>query len=349
MSVILGRGGAIEINREWPEPKSLPQSAAKQASILCREPGFWTGQHVLLYSHLGVPLKLDGSEYAPCPDGHRFWGDIGVAGPRTLRRGTDSRPFWSGNDLRPFWESSSSTGLTQLASAYIHRNQIDEITFYTSESAAISKNPDGLIPFSPVVYRSLLIAPYGSSDDYQIAIEALGAALFEENTAKEVSASAIFDLPAVIQEFYKNTDNREWAFLAECREWSLQTDPSVLDSTAIGDDFGDSVKDVVRGSGSFNCYVPVSFSGTKQIDAKGFIRLMLMTETGSKARARFRIQEESLGGCEPEETVWIECDILLGPGQISASFDGTVDYSSDFVVVKDADGVGIKPIIGVFS
>lgn len=349
MSVILGRGGAIEISREWPEPTSLPQSAAKQSSILCREPGFWTGQRVLIYSHLGVPLRLGGTQHAPCPDGHRFWGDRGVAGPRTLHRGGDSKRFWLINDSGAFWEVESSTGLTRLVSAYVHRNQIDQLTFYSSESAAISKNVQGSIPFSPVEYGSLLIAPYDSSDDYQLAVEALGAALFDENSDRELPASSLFDLPDAMKEPYDSPDRRGWSFLAECRNWALQTDPSVLDSTAIGEDFGDSVKDVVRGSGSFNCYVPTGISSAKRVDAKSFVRLMLMTETGSKARARFRIQEESLGTCEPEETVWIECDILLGPGEISAAFDGTVDYSSQFVVVKDKDGVGIRPMIGVFS
>jgi hypothetical protein len=194
-----------------------------------------------------------------------------------------------------------------------------------------------------------MVAPYDSSENYQLAVEALGAALFDENSAIEISSGKIFDLPDAMQNSYDSPDRRGWAFLAECKDWALQTDPSVLDSTAIGEDFGDSVKDVVRGSGSFNCYVPTSMGGAKQVDAKSFVRLMLMTETGSKARARFRIQEESLGTCEPEETVWIECDILLGPGEISAAFDGTVNYSSQFVVVKDKDGVGIRPMIGVFS
>ena len=349
MSVILGAGGAIEFSREWPDPTALPQSAAKQSSILCREPGFWTGQRVLIYSHLGVPLRINGAAYAPCPDGHRFWGDKGVAGPRTLHMGSDSRPFWRLSDSSRFWEDESSVGLVRLVSAYIHRNQIDQITFYTSESHAVSKNPAGLIPFSPVHYQSLLIAPYDSSSAYQLSVEALGLALFGAGVDKEMPSTNLFETPESIQESYDDPEKRGWHFLAECRDWALQTDPSVLDSTAIGEDFGDSVKDVVRGSGSFNCYIPVGLSSSGKVDAKSFVRLSLMTETGSKARARFRVQEEALGTCEPEETVWFECDMLLGPGEISASFDGAVNYSAQFVVVKDKDGMGIKPVIGVFS
>lgn len=348
MSVILGYGGSIEISREWPEPTAIPQSAAKQSSLLCREPGFWTGQRVLVYSHLGVPLMLGGAAYAPCPDGHRFWGDKGVAGPRTLHRSTDSSRFWLANDSSRFWEDEATVGLTRLTSAYIHRNQIDQITFYSSENGAISKRADSLIPFSPVEYKSLLIAPYDPSDAYQLAVEALGQAIFETEVEREAKASNFFDIPDAILEGYEDPERRGWSFVAACTEWALQTDPTVLDSTAIGEDFGDSVKDHVKGSGSFNCFVSTAPTTSDRFDAKSFVRLMLMTETGSKARARFRIQEES-DGCPPEETVWIECDILLGPGELKASTTTTVDYSSQFVVVKDKDGVGIKPVIGVFS
>jgi hypothetical protein len=76
---------------------------------------------------------------------------------------------------------------------------------------------------------------------------------------------------------------------------------------------------------------------------------MLMTETGSKARVRLRVQDQRSVGCEKEDAVWIEADILLGPGEIGASVDEAINYSSQFVVVKDKDGIGIKPLIGPFS
>lgn len=389
MSVILGYGGYIEISREWPEPTAFPQSSSNGSSILCREKGFWTGQRVWLYSRLGVPLIPRGSSYAPCPDGHRFWGGLGVMGPNTDHRTGDGGPFWrpdspvdtiysagtlaapatdiidpgtlgnpsttwiiayfgSGYDV-PFWETAESTGFQQITSAYIHRDQLDRLTFFSSENSAINKNQSELISFSPVVYQSLLIAPYNSSTSYKSSVELVGSSVFDESPSAERPASFYVDIPDTLTEFAGVPENRGWAIVADCKEWALQTDPTVLDSTAIGEDFGDSVKDVVRGSGSFNSFVSSSVSGTNVFDSKSFIRLMLMTETGSKARARFRIQEQARNGCKMEDSVWIECDILLGPGEISVSVDNAVSYSSQFVVVKDKDGVGVKPVIGVFS
>jgi len=387
MSVILGYGGTVQLSREWPEPTVFPQSSRAGANaIFCQNKAFWTGQHVLIYSYVGLPLKADGAVYAPAPEGHRFWGGSNLAqGPNTAHRGTGNTLFWrqSGGDpliYNPgtpgspavnfnvagtvqnpatnfnvyevssgFWESELTTGFDQVLSAYVNRDQLDRITFYESEGGAINRNPEELITFSSVEYRNLLIAPYSASADYQIAFEALGQFLYDEAPEREQGASAFVDLPEDMLSIAEDPEQRGWSILVGCREWTLQTDPTVLDTTAIGEDFGDSVKDVVRGSGSFNGFIPVSNPDSASFDARGFIRLMLMSETGSKARVRLRVQDQRSVGCEKEDAVWIECDILLGPGEISASVDDAVRYSSQFVVVKDKDGMGIKPMLGPFA
>jgi hypothetical protein len=173
--------------------------------------------------------------------------------------------------------------------------------------------------------------------------------LFFEDNGKEQVVTNIVDLPDEMASVSEDPEQRGWSILVGCREWTLQTDPTVLDTTAIGEDFGDSVKDVIRGSGSFNGFIPVSNADSASFDARGLIRLMLMSETGSKARARLRVQDQRFAGCETEDAVWIECDILLGPGEISASVDDAVRYSSQFVVVKDSNGIGIKPMLGPFA
>jgi hypothetical protein len=350
MSVILGYGGSIQLSREWPIPTVFPQSSLTGAgTLLCREKAFWTGQRVLIYSHLGLPLRINGAAYAPSPDGHRFWGGLGVMGPNTDHRTNDAGIFWDASDASPFWEDATSTGFTQTTSAYIYRDRLDRISFYSSEIGAINKSQDLLIPFSQVQFDNLLIAAYDPATEYIAAVEALGEVIFYESPQAEEPATNYVDLPSLITGAADDPERRGWSTLVACKEWTLQTDPTVLDTTAIGEDFGDSVKDVVRGSGSFNGFVPVGQSQSGKIDAKDFVRLMLMTETGSKASARLRIQDESgVGNCK-EECVWIECDILLGPGELSATFDNAVSYSSQFVVVKDSDGNGIKPVIGVFE
>lgn len=386
MSVILGYGGYVQLSREWPEPTVFPQSSrAGSNAIFCQDKAFWTGQRVLIYSYLGLPVRTPGQQYAPCPEGHRFWGGSSwVQGPETAHRGSGNTIFWK-PDVAPlminpgtpgdpaddfivpgtlqdpaddffaytisagFWETQLTTGFDQVIEAYINRDQLDRITFYTSENGAINRSPDQLITFSNVDYKNLLIAPYSSSTDYQIAFEALGQFLFEDMPQREQGASAYVDLPEEMTSVADDPEQRGWSILVGCREWTLQTDPTVLDTTAIGEDFGDSVKDVVRGSGSFNGFIPVSNPSSGSFDARGFIRLMLMTETGSKARVRLRVQDQRSVGCEKEDAVWIEADILLGPGEIGASVDEAINYSSQFVVVKDKDGIGIKPLIGPFS
>lgn len=354
MSVILGFGGYVQLSREWPEPTAFPQSSRAGANaIFCQNKAFWTGQHVYIYSFLGLPVKTAGQQYAPSPEGYRFWGgSIWDAGPETTHRVIGDTVFWKqggGASASDFWEKALSTGFDQITDAYVHRDQLDRITFYTSENGSINRSPDELLNFSAVDYKNLLIAPYSADANYQIGIEALGQFLFDEMPDSERPASDYIELSEDLTDISGDPEHRGWSILVGCREWTLQTDPTVLDTTAIGEDFGDSVKDVVRGSGSFNGFIPVSNPEPGNFDARGFIRLMLMTETGAKARVRLRVQDQRSSGCEKEDAVWIEADILLGPGEISTSVDEAVNYSSQFIVVKDKDGIGIKPLLGPFS
>lgn len=355
MSVIVGAGGYVQLSREWPEPTAFPQSSrAGTNSLFCQDKAFWTGQRVLVYSFLGLPLRLGQQAYAPCPEGHRFWGGSSLAaGPQSAHRGNGDTTFWKQAGDEPLnddvWETAATTGFDQVLDAYIYRDQLDRITLYTSEGAAINRNSEEVAGFSSVDYRSLLIAPYSASESYQVAFEALGQFMYEEMPEREVRASNYIDIPEDMLNISDDPEQRGWSILVGCREWTLQTDPAVLDSTAIGEDFGDSVKDVVRGSGSFNGFIPLSNSDSTKFDARDFIRLMLMTETGSKARVRLRVQDQKTGGCQNEDAVWIEADILLGPGEISTSVEEAVNYSSQFIVVKDKDGIGIKPLIGPFA
>lgn len=386
MSVILGYGGYVQLSREWPEPTVFPQSSkTSQDAIFCREKAFWTGQHVYIYSHTGLPLKISNAQYAPCPAGHGFWGGGSLAqGPASNHRVNNASLFWrqgsagdtynpgtpsspSGNFVYagvpsnpsanflvaqlsiPFWESEATTGFSQLTSAYIHRDQLDRISFYETEVGAINKDTGQLIEFSSVDYGCLLIAVYNSEISYEASIEALGEFMYGQFPTTESPVTSYVDLPSAISVVADDPEQRGWSMVAGCREWTLQTDPSVLDSTAIGEDFGDSVKDVVRGSGSFNSLIQASPGSLATFDPRSFIRLMLMTETGSKARARFRIQEQRNAGCDTEDSVWIECDILLGPGEIRTTVDDAVNYSAQFIVVKDKDGIGVRPMIGIFS
>lgn len=351
MTVILGYGGYIEISREWPEPTAFPASSIKTAStnnyLFCKEPGFWTGQKVIVVCDRGVPIFSQFEAYAPCPDGHRFWGGIGVAGPTTTHRSNDSGAFWNMNDSVKFWEDATTTDLLKTISAYIHKDPLNRISFYPSETAAINKNVSLAYIFSPVDYGTVVMAGHSDDDNYRIAIEQLGKQCYEAAPVDETPASKITTIPETINTISGNPLQRGWYVLAGCREWSLQTEPAVLDTTAIGEDYGDSVKDVIRGSGSFNSLIPVGTPDVGKIDARGFIRLMLMTEIGAKARARFRLQEQADGICEgKQETLWLECDILLGQGEISAGIDEAILYSTQFVVVKDKDGRGVKPVIG---
>jgi hypothetical protein len=356
MSMILGYGGVIELSREWPELTVFPTSSTKATAaenyILSREPGFWTGQRVWMHCERGVPVKPPSSAWAPCPDGYRFWGDTDttkVAGPFTTHRGTGDGAFWRLSDSGKFWEDHSTVGLIKTIAAYIHRDPLDRLSFYASELGAINKNGNELLHLFSVDYAALLLAGYANQSQYTTAVAEVGLDSFLAKPTAETKASNLTDIPLIVNEIASDPETRGWYALVACKDWALQTEPTLLDTTAIGDEFGDNVKDVVRGAGSFNAFIPISQAKAGQIDSRGLIRLMLMTEIGARARARFRIQDQNRSSCDSEDSLWLECDILLGAGEISMDTEQAVPYSAQFVVVKDKDGKGITPKIGYFN
>lgn len=351
MSVILGYGGYVELSREWPDSTAFPSSSTKvianQAALLCKEPGFWTGQRVLLHAERGIPLIQSGDTYAECPDGHRFWGGQGVPGPATAHRSNDTGAFWNASNTTPFWEAESTTGLTKTISAYLHRDPLDRLTFYQSEVGAINQDTSARLTFSPVDYGVLTLSGYSSNAAYQSAVQQVGANCLDAGTTSETACKNLSAIPTIFETIASDPLERGWYALIACRDWALQTEPTMLDATAIGEDYGDSVKDVIRGAGSFSAFVPAASAQPQKLDARSLMRLMLMTEIGAKARARFRIQESGTTNCDgPGEALWLECDILLGQGEISVNIDDAIPYSAQFVVVRDKNGKGITPVIG---
>jgi len=74
---LLGRGGILEISREWPDPivqdSSTLNSSASKNSFNLSSNGYWLGDHIYIAADRGVPFDLNNDGYADCPDGHGFY------------------------------------------------------------------------------------------------------------------------------------------------------------------------------------------------------------------------------------------------------------------------------------
>lgn len=131
-----------------------------------------------------------------------------------------------------------------------------------------------------------------------------------------------------------------WTVLCEIREWSLNLDAPSVDTTGVGEKFGNSVKSLVSGGGSVeffierNCYKEGVDNGTY------LMRLLLMTQMdGCRAKAKFYMMTGkencgvacgSLGG-----NMWYETDILVVQNAVNLRPDELIAGTANFVTTGE--------------
>ena len=131
--------------------------------------------------------------------------------------------------------------------------------------------------------------------------------------------------------------------LCEIKNWSLNLDAPSVDTTGVGEKFGNSVKSLVSGGGSAEfiidkkCYKDGSDNGTY------LMRLLLMTQMdGCKANAKFYMMTgngvESCGvNCDGSLSggMWYETDILVVQNAINLRPDELVAGTANFVTTGE--------------
>lgn len=105
-----------------------------------------------------------------------------------------------------------------------------------------------------------------------------------------------------------------WIIQGCIAEWSIELDAAGVNTTAVGDKFGENVKSIVSGGGSFDFDIDRKASEASY-DSTALMQLLLLTEKGSKAEAEFyMIVDRDLSASRPEllpGDLYYECDILI--------------------------------------
>jgi hypothetical protein len=355
---VLGTGGIVKLIREAPEPVVLPVEAlaASYNAIYLRSPEFWSGDEVLLTGINGLPLDL-GENGPDCPDGYAMYqGSTWYVGNNRAHIATDLDGFYDVSDSAQFYMRKEETGFTVDSTLYIHRDQLDRISFYTTRSAALNGHPSNRISLFNVDYGFLVLAAAGGAD-YNNAIADCVAYLGEEwvsDTQDELTLKSICDFaptyqyPAAGTEDYANadltprwyidnTDETGALWMQQCglAGWSLNLNAQQVDTTAVGEKFGDAIKSIVNGGGTFDFLVDRNASETKN-DSTALMQLLLLTEKGCKAKAQFWMvsDQESSGSLLPGD-LYYEADILVTTSSINVRPTEIIAGSADFVTVGE--------------
>lgn len=332
---VLGQFGIVELSREWPAPTALADERLQRGatpSLDLTNQAFQSGDEVLLVSLRGVPLGIGINGAAPCPDGHAFWtGGATAVGPALTAR-TVNNGFWSANSALPFWESATTVGFQQTATAYIHRDELDDVRFYSTELNAINGGSTGLIPLRNVSPGPMLILPASAAAGYNAAaLQLLQAISGLDIPDGEQPAENLATVPEILTDTAAEVAQRGWLKQCDLTSWVFEMDAGTLDEGAISEAFGESAKGIVRGAGSFDGEIDHSYVSGEQ-SGVGMLRLMTLTQQGSKARARFQLVEQRSASLPlVSERVFYETDILLGKTTVNASATDVITMSAQFI------------------
>lgn len=135
-----------------------------------------------------------------------------------------------------------------------------------------------------------------------------------------------------------------WTVLCDMREWSLELDAPSVDTTGVGEKFGEAVKSVVTGGGSLDFFIDRSCYDEGKDGGLYIMQLLTMTQMeGCKARARFYMINEPYNSdnCAPNcsgslpGSLWYETDILITRNAVNLRPTELVAGTANFVTTGE--------------
>jgi hypothetical protein len=354
---LLGCGGQVRLRREAPEPTVVRPGNVHVASksIYMRNPAFWSGDQVTLTCETGLPVET-GSGGPDAPDGHAMYFGADWTLGTNRDHITSSGSAFYGSDGDPFYMRSSESGLTTSASYFIYRDKLDRLSFYSTRSAALNGSTSDRITLYRIDFNGLIVSATGSTE-YQNAIALCAGDVGDyrfSDTQDEVSLESIcefapdyLDPPAWITE-YDNADltpryfvnagpdGTLWTVQAELSEWTLNLSAPEVDTTAVGERFGNSVKSIVTGGGSMDFLVERKDLGDPERDSTVLMRLLLLNEKGCKADAQFwMVKDRSASGNLLAGDLYYETQLLVTSIAINTRATDIIAGSLNFVTVDE--------------
>ena len=162
---------------------------------------------------------------------------------------------------------------------------------------------------------------------------------------KPPAGSAEFDNADVQPRGEVNTGPHPlWTVLCEVKEWSLELDAPSVDTTGVGEKFGEAVKSLVTGGGSADFFIDRKCFGNGVDNGLYMMQLLLMTQMeGCKAKAKFFMLDRTVDGetCEPNcagelpGSLWYETEILVTRNAVNLRPTELVAGTANFVTTGE--------------
>jgi hypothetical protein len=337
---VVGHGGALELRRELPEPVLFsPEAVAAHVSAVdVGSEGFWTGDKVWVWGARGLPLDLNGDGEPDITSGWGvFYGSRYRLHPTRRARLTSGAAKWFGTE--PPFQNAASPGTVDRLELYVYRDSLDRLSFYRTFNEALGGESADRLTFYPVDFRCMLLAPAGSTG-YQQRLEPTypeleGYRLPADRSAIPLSQASNAALPEPTGE----DDDRPWVFAAEMESWTLELDASEVETTGIGERYGESTRAMVTGGGTLNFFVNRN-QNADEADAIYLAQLLIVLEQGSSAEAIFRVTRKhpyasTAPGSRrlPTNNVSYKAKLLLTNTATDTTADDVIRGSARFITV----------------
>jgi hypothetical protein len=343
---VLGTNGIVRLRRDAPSPLVIPLSAMRADIdvLLVRNQDFWNGDEVRIQSPDGLPLSTDA-----LPSGVGcYFGSFWDLGPNRSHVTDETDKYYVDDDDSVYFYNRGNP--INSATYYIYRDRLDRISFYNTRSEALGGASEDRIDIKQLDFRYIIVSAAGTEEyDNAIAecIAAVGDYRFSD-VRDEVTLESICDFPPLFLQPVAGDEEYDDAELSPRRwingfpwiiqgciaEWSIELDAAGINTTSVGDKFGENVKSIVSGGGRFDFDIDRKAS-EDSYDATALMQLLLLTEKGCKAEAQFyMIYGREASESRPEllaGDLFYECDILITNSAVNTRAGEIIVGTANFV------------------
>jgi hypothetical protein len=289
MEIFVGNQGGIDLGRHTPEPVLLSAGA---------------------FDLTTSSIWLRSTEYWT---GDRVW----IAARDGL--------MFSETEQLPTLHTSS------FAAVYVHLDAANRISFYATEEAsllglAVDRLQFQLLPLYRVLMAGYIDSTYGF-DVHDAAWEAANL-VPPEPDYEDILTDVVPNSPA-IRDYVDPRLNQQWGSLNGLTSWTFKTGASTEDTTAIGEEFGEYEKIVVRGSGDLTIQLRYD-AGSREIPVEAMLRLTQVLSKNSLIPARLIVASDSRG-----LVLLYDPLILITDTSWSRTPDSLVECSVNFVTCQE--------------
>jgi hypothetical protein len=335
---VLGAEGLLMLQRQPPPPLVVsPEAAVPRVGALdIVDRNFWTGDKVTVRSDRGIFNKQSG------PGCGMYFGGRYELAPSQSHQTGPSGKFYNPDPTHQMYDAEGT--FDRSGQYWVHLDPLGRMSFYTSFERAMTGGEVGRVPVHKLDWEALIIAANGTSDyDNATAFctNGIGPYAFSDIQSETTLESLCSNpsLPAGLNAY----DNANllprtwlagaWEALCDMKQWSLELSAPAVDVTGVGEEFGESVKNLVTAGGTIDFFVQTRLSET-HADAMFLMQLLLMVDQGCEAKARFYLYQE-----RPENTcfdarpgcLFYEATLILVRTAINVTTTDVIAGSLSFV------------------